>query len=155
MPERYQHPAEPIDIVCPKCGQHATFRLAPGDAPHPAAPRMRDDAWQAASPDWGLCQCDHCVARFDHALQWPHDAYWRTSVRGYDLWAHSRAEVAALIQFVGAKDRDLFHFPEHAYFLRRFPKPLLSAKKRDEVVKHLARLLEEKTALRTGFSKNA
>lgn len=145
MTESYQHPTSPIDIVCPKCGQHAVFQLSPEGAEHEAPPQYRDDVWQAAEPEWGTCQCDHCVSRFEHVLQWPHDAYWRTSVRRHDLWAHSRAEVAALIQFIGAKDRDLSNYPEYAYFLRHFPKPLLSAKARDEVVKHLTKLLEEKT----------
>ena len=143
--ERYQHPTDPIDIVCPKCGKRATFQLSPAGQEHATAPQYRDDAWHSAEPDWGSCQCDHCVSRFDHALQWPHDAFWRTSVRRYDLWAHNRAEIAALIQFIAAADRDLTYYPEHAYFLRHVPKQLLSAKAREEVVKQLTKLLEEKT----------
>jgi len=144
MSGRYEHPAGLIDIVCPKCGRRATFRLRAAGKPR-KPPRFRPGAWQSAGPDWGVCQCDHCVSRFDHALQWPHDAFWRTSVRGYDLWAHSRAEVGALIRYVASADRDLAAESEHDYFLRKIPRALLAAKARDEVVKRLTKLLEEKT----------
>ena len=143
MSEPYQHPGGPFDIVCPKCGKRASFRPTPDARPRQAPPRYGDGDWHSAGPEWGVCQCDHCVSRGEHALQWPKDAYWRTSVRGYDVWAHSRAEVSALIQFVSSADRDVSRHPEHANFLRRFPRPLLSAKARDEVVKRLTKLLVE------------
>lgn len=145
MAEHYRHPEEPFDIICPKCGHRAVFRLTAGVSPKHETPRYREGAWHAAGPEWGVCQCDRCVSRTDHLLQWPNDAYWRTSVRGLDLWGHTRAEVSAMIAYVTSAERDLTRFPEHAYFLRHVPRPLLSAKRREEVVKRLSRLLEEKT----------
>lgn len=145
MSEPYHHPAGPFDIACPTCGKRATFQLTPDARPNKEPPAYRDGVWHSAGPEWGICQCDHCVSRVQHALQWPKDAYWRTSVRGCDVWAHTRAEIGALLRFVASADRDLAQHPEHAYFLRRFPRELLSAKARDEVVKRLSKLLVERT----------
>lgn len=143
MTERYRHPTGAFDIVCPKCGKRASFQLTPDARPRQAPPRYGDGVWHSAGPEWGVCQCDRCVSRFEHALQWPKDAYWRTLVRGCDVWAHTRAEVGALIRFVGSADRNLAQDPEHAYFLRRFPRALLLAKARDDVLKRLTRLLAD------------
>lgn len=139
--EGYCHPQDAFDITCPKCGRCARFQLSDEVRIDKTPAKYRNNTRQMADQNWGRCQCDWCVSRFDHLLDWPADAFWQTSVGDDLLWAHTREELVLLKSFIESERHDPIAFPGHSYFLRHVPKAFLSAKRRETVIARIDRLL--------------
>jgi hypothetical protein len=142
----YDHPRTAFEIHCPKCGAPATFKLS-------ATARLRNipKHWKN-SPflnvgNWGVCQCDACVSRFDHKLNWPADACWKVCLREGVLWGHTRGHIVALRDYITAnRHNPLKH--RYPYYLQHVPKEFLAAKRRQKIVAALTHLLESGPAKR-------
>lgn len=89
-----------------------------------------------------MCQCDSCVSRFEHELDWPCDALWKTSVGNDLLWAHTRDELVALRQFIETEGREPDNNSPNYYFVRHVPKVFLNVKRRSTTLARISRLLE-------------
>lgn len=158
----------PIAIRCPRCGAEARMephsRWLRGEEARAAAEAGAEGVWDGRSfvvaryprliswkhralrwynrELWGICRCPACGYLDRHRLCWPADAYWVVSIRGRTLWAWTRAHVTALRDFVASADRSMAGLPQGiARFLRHVPTEFLLAKRRDEVVRKLDRLL--------------
>ncbi|GIJ45319.1 hypothetical protein Val02_22050 [Virgisporangium aliadipatigenens] len=98
--------ADPIDVVCPRCGAHARVVGEPGDD-RPSTTRARrmvcpacahTGRWstRTGSSWWGL--------PVDPFFRQP---LWLTAaVRGHRLWAYNRAHLDVLAGFVAARLRE-------------------------------------------------
>jgi hypothetical protein len=90
----------------------------------------------------GVVRCTGCHTVYVHDLDWPSDAYYQWSVRGLTFWAWSTEHARVLLEFISSAEREASRFPFYRRSLERLPQPVISAKNRDLVVRHLRRALE-------------
>jgi hypothetical protein len=96
----------------------------------------------AIKETWGVSTCSSCGRRSKHLLNWPHDAYYKTDVRGQTLWAWNREQAEAMRIYIASTDRKFTGIARtHFWFLRHIPNHFIEVKHRAEALKKLDRLL--------------
>jgi hypothetical protein len=92
----------------------------------------RGQGWQHYAQ--GVVRCSACHLAALHRLRWPADAFFRWSVRGTPLWAWHAEHAAVLRDYVGAKVRDPFRYPQpYPRALMRLPAAVLAGRSRERV----------------------
>ena len=160
-----------LDIRCPRCGERARweepFEIRGArdevDASRQGAstiqwggwrvrekfpslvpwrPPRRGEGWRHYADGVVRCGACHLVAR--HRLRWPEDAFFRWNVRGTPLWAWHAEHARVLHDYVAARVRDPFQYPQpYPRSLQRLPADVLAGRSRERVSKQIAATLAE------------
>jgi hypothetical protein len=147
--------ADEVLVVCPACERSATVRLVPLEEQLRAGPlRTQVD---------GRLVCSHCGhnARKPAFVRWinePADSVFGRPVWlqipccGHTLWAYNGPHLAALEEFVRAGLRERRQNPETGWrnkaWVSRIPRWLSAAKNREEVLRCISRLRQERLGSR-------
>jgi hypothetical protein len=90
----------------------------------------------------GVVRCGQCHLVAVHRLRWPADAFFRWGVRGSLLWAWHAEHAAVLHDYLAAKVRDPFRYPQpYPKSLQRLPRDVLAARSRERVARQIAATL--------------
>lgn len=108
-----------LDVRCRRCGQCARFTVATETV-----------------------DCSACVARYQHTLDWPADAFYQTDSSVGLIWTYNRNHALRLRDYIASTTRSQVQVDDvFARFLRLVPPAAKQAKRREEVCKRLDRLL--------------
>jgi hypothetical protein len=149
-----------LDIRCPACGARALwdepFRIVDGKAvanidpqlvhkwgqryiieKYPSVLKWRQDSGKSYRYHHrGVMKCLNCHRVAVHQLDWSHDAFYRWDIRGTILWAWNKAHALDILHYIESSERQPEKFA-YCYWLKRLPRPTLSAKVRDLIVKRI------------------
>ncbi len=90
--------------------------------------------------DLGSVTCNQCHLRTPYILDWPHDAFFKISVKGQELWAFNRESAVDLRDYIESTERKTDQY-RWSRFLLHIPTTFKKQNVRDSVVKKLTKAL--------------
>jgi hypothetical protein len=92
----------------------------------------------------GVVRCSACHLVALQRLRWPADAFFRWNVRGTPLWAWHAEHAQVLHDYIAARVRDPFLYPDpYRKSLQRLPRDVIAARSRERVSRLIANTLTE------------